>query len=568
MVFKKTYAFSLIFSSFLIFAYIVRVMDADVLLRDEYDIPSHLFYAMRLIQTDPSCFEWAYRCTWFNTLSFEHNFGPSLLAFLTYVITFEWFSMLVTDANLIYLHGIVGVLTLPMIYVFGRTFWDVKTGMWLMILYSTLPVHIGFSAIIPYYEITSYSAFLGGVAVLHIIANNLRHAKPAGRYIFIYALTQFIYIGTTTGFPVGLAAHGLFIILTTIHDRSFPFWRFLKSVLLHPATWAFILFPITITIGFYVFQDGPDKIGSFARVISGSSGAINSYSFLSLSKNLLQELGPVFFIGLICGAYITVRHSLVIRKNHLYLWLVLTFLIFAVLLFLSGRANVTSYVLILSIPVLAALVLSARQSKHVHFILGILTAINLIFAIPVVYHPLGLKSGLHTLGTRPQHDSGLRALAYLIRTDTLPVTRYVSGNPDDYDALNLVMRFHGAWSYLGAAHYDTHSYIHMPDVDKDARHPDFDAMTRADVLVYRPVIKDNYWNERILSFIQRKNISPDIIIQDGDTPVMHIFSKDDLPSGLPRVIDTADYAAKFSDEFGNMEKLVPFPAFGREPFTK
>lgn len=517
-------------------AYGFRIQQPETIITGGGDIPNHLMASLRLHDTSFFPLRIHRENFFFQLIAFYHGYTTVLVPYLFYEAAFAGLNLPLTESNLVYVNSLLGVLSLVGVYWFFRLHFGVREALWMLALLAVVPIHVGFSAVIPGFQVLYIGIFY---ICLGCLCKFLRTRRR--RWLYLYALGVMLYIGGDTAFPVGLWLQALYLY---VMQPGRPFrerLRIIKEVYSSRPVLLCILIPITLHLGYFVASSCVDyfHFGVFHRLFSGAkvvpAGDYNPLKFLA---NVLRQIGPAAIVAL-AGIPLAIRSP----ASPAGRFLLLPLIVYSVLLGLSGRGDWTAHVIILAVPLVALTVLAApRRTALLALPIIALTA---VYAAAVLY---GVNLGFKTpriYGSRLP-DQGLKTLAYLIRKDMIPVTRReVSGGSGR--GLALAIRFEGSYFFLGI---NIKSVINMKQLV--ARTP---PSTEPLLLVYRPQINSAY-NDSILRAAHEKNFRLLGRIQREGQTVMELYSNAAAPEY--RTYAVREYNPRFDREFATMERLAKY----------
>ena len=226
----------------LLCAFLLRVIYPDLYMTG-FDMPGHIMASMRLHQTSLFEVDNLLRNTFVQTLFYNHGYTTILLPWILYELVFNFLGLGITEARLVYLNSLIGMLSLLSIYFFVRVNFNLKIASLVLLTAIVAPIHIGLSRTHVGSQVVSSIFFYAGLGILSLY---LSQKKIIWKYL--YFASVFLYIGSDNAFFVGLILQ-IFFAFSLLQSQSirdrFTFLRKLYFSL--PA-----LLSIGLPVGLYI----------------------------------------------------------------------------------------------------------------------------------------------------------------------------------------------------------------------------------------------------------------------------------------------------------------------------
>lgn len=415
-------------------AYLLRALFPNLIMTG-YDMPAHTMASLRLHLTAPFALDSWLNNTLAQAILYNHGYTTILLPWGLYEIAFSLLRLPVTEANLVYLHSLLGILSLASIFWFVSLHIDFRRTVAITALIAAAPIHIGLSRVHVGTQIIASIFFFTCLSVLHrYLKSEEEHERRKWQYL--YYLAVFFYIGSENIFPVGLALQALYAVLMgTEHPRQEGF-SLLRRLYLHPMAVLSIGLPVGVYAAaaagaLYYDLDG----GYLLRLISKRSGlSINPLRPLIWMVDLFS---PVFAFGLLMLPLRIHTHPVSInwanhgseQTNRFSQFLVIMFSVYYIFLSISGSVE-DNYVYTLLVPVMVAAGLWLARNR-VLYAAGLLAM--LIYTTLVVYNPnlplpIRIKKNYGSVTSwTPSSDHAIKTTGYLYREGALNISTFQRG---------------------------------------------------------------------------------------------------------------------------------------------
>lgn len=561
---------TLITLSVIVAAYVIRIVYPQVHMT-ENDMPDFIMAYMRLHHTSPIQLSDEWSNFFVQVLVFNYGYTVITLPYFMYEIAFSVFRMTITEAKLVYIHSLIGILGLIGIFHFVKVNLGFRVAIFSLIIMAVIPAHIGVSRVLPN-QLMGITLFYWSLYFLHQL---VIHKKR--RWKFLYFATTFLYIGSEPIFMVGLGLHGIYALVVSPNSRS---WHQIAALFRHlyvnRYSMLFIVLPIlvyvAVTVLSYTINYYNGYIMRLLLAVAPQAGEADmglfksSNSFLGLQPLRLVTwtlalFGPILFLFIV--SLCNVRKW---KNSPIAIFLVIALVIYSAMIIIPGGIQ-RNQAIILAVPLV---VLTCLNFQRRVVVITLLTGLTLVYSLSVVYNlEIGFKTtknyGSVNHGAK-NNDYGMKTLGYLIRSDIVEVSTSQLEDPLLHDtAVDIVPGVsHGvpedrkttirekvavfldepaAYYYFGARHHH-----HIADDIESGTIDEYDVYVLAH-------IKDVNWqdNESVLHFVESRDSHLIGRIVDGERTLIGLYSNKATKS--IGHYDIKIYNEKFDREFGNMDQL-------------
>lgn len=514
-------------------AYLLRIVYPNLYMTG-FDMPGHIMASMRLHLTSPFEMEDLLRNTFVQALFYNHGYTTILLPWTLYELVFNFLGFGITEARLVYLNSLIGILSLLSIYFFIRVNFNLKIASLVLLTAVVTPIHIGLSRTHVGSQVVSSIFYYSGLGFLSLY---LSQKKIIWKYL--YFASVFFYIGADNAFFLGLILQVLFVFLLSqglsIRDR-FTFLRKLYFCL--PA-----LLSIGLPVGLYIATTlislRLDLDGGFLlRLANKVYKQAFVLDLLKVPTWMLTLLGPAA-LTFLAAFFINLRHfrKVLFDSRLLFLWI--SFLVYFFVLYLSQRIE-HNYIFLLLVPSLA---ITAWTFQNQRLLMTLCIGMTLVYSLAVVY---SLKIGFPVpvnYGTINRYiennDVGLKTLGYLIRNGELSVSRHQEGA---IERVELYIDSPESFYYTGAELYSEQQEIGFDQAQQ----------SKPSVLAYIPGY-DSETNLAILDLVWQNGLAHVGSIVDGNQVLIELYSSE--PVLQPIQYDIHLYNEKFDQQYGTLDLL-------------
>jgi len=490
-------------------AFLLRVASPTLFHEPGSDIPLHIAMPIHLDQA------WADRgITGLigQSLRFNHGYSTINTLHLLYGAAFTLAGIPINPFSLAMVHSILGMASLLALFLFLTRVVRYRDALFITLLVSLSPVHVGMSAANAGYQVIKMAAMFLSFWRLYAWCE-----APGPFNRLAYSLTLFFAIGASSDFFV---IPGLNLLLS---------WWLLKTpacaeaaqerLWSHGWLWLFCWLPCLVLTGFAVYTHGlGEQVGVLNHLHTVTSSlSIPKFTPLLTLNNLFMTVGPLAVLSPIALWILIHRSSAPWERILMVYWGVMFMTISC-----SSRADWTAHILNLGTPslILTYRLLEPFRWGRLALVLGGIASLILTSLIIFRVGDIPIRN---IYGSRSLHETGIEALGQVIRSRQLPVIQDPHSNK-----LALVVDFEGAWFYLGA----------------DTEGPSFLSATTPPAPETLYVVRTGAQSSFNFAIADRVREWPSLLdIKDGDRLVMQVFSA----SGHPR-LGSRDSAA-LRDEF-------------------
>src|SRR3989344_391254 len=525
----------------LFFAYILRIIYPNLYMMGG-DLSGHILASMRLHLTSPWETSNLINNSFAQLVQYDHGYTTMLLPFILYEIFFNLFNLTINEPNLIFIHSILGILSLASIYYFLKLNFEYKKAIFAISLIAVIPTHIGFSrSHMGFVLIQSIFLFLS----LSFLFNLIKEDKL--KWKIGYFVATFFYIGADLSFFVGLFFHVLYIYLLKMEQGREEIIRTYKRIYFNFYTLIFIILPIIIyLIAAFLLASKGINSGYLLRLF-GKFDAANPFSFkpLIVSAWLIELIGPIFIIFILSLA----KFKEIITKPKL-LFMITMFATYFILLSLKTTNIEKNYVFFMASPLIMIPLDLFFKNKLFKIIFILTILLTMIYSLSVIY---GFNIGFDTPSSHgsinkeliKNNDYGVKTLGYLIRKDT-------------FNLSNEALIKHSIQIEQLAFYIDLESAEYFTGMFPQREFEDFERFDTFLIayLKYEDKNKKIYLtnlNDKIPSFVKDKNLILVGYIVDDKRILIELYSN--KPIGKMTYYNTNIYNKKFDEEFGNMDSI-------------
>lgn len=496
------------------------------------DMPGHIMASLRLYLTSP----WERMPasnSFVQLVTFNHGYTTMFFPYLFYFIFFNLLNLPVTEANLVYIHSFIGILSLASIGYFLSLLFPKKITLTSLLLITLTPIHIGLSRTYVGTQVIQSIFLFSSLSFLYLY---LTKNKP--RYKYCYFLTTFFYIGSDNAFAIGLFLQLIFILLMSKEKKieRMTFVNLYRNFL----TVVFIILPILIyLLAEYILMIKGIKVGFLGRLLSKTG--TNQINFPGVSEELIRLAGPV---GLLF--FLSLFKLKEISENIKVLFLLIIFIIYYLIFTLASSVE-GNYVFYLLLPTTVLPVYLFLNKRPV--LVALLIFITLFYSFGVVYNfDIGITTpknyGSINYGLK-NNDYGIKTLGFLVRKNILPVSRLSTAQYGVItEKIGLFLDYEGAYYYLGTSFHD------WPE--KDLKDEKVINQYEKRFLAYLPTISSQR-NEFILTTTKDKNYNLWGEIADGQKILIRLYSN--IKVDKITYYDINTYNQKFDREFAKIQSL-------------
>jgi len=525
-----------------VFLYWLRTRYADFIWDGGSDVPVLIMGGLRLHDTSLFAPLLDQQNTLFSIFTAIHGYSRIIIPYLTYYTCFELFGMTITEKAFILLHTLWGMCSLLAIYYFCRQFLSKQQSWIALFLIGLAPTLFNYqrSFLSPFsIELSFYYL---GLAFLYQYISKKKNIARIG-----YAVSTAIYVGDGNTFFIGLLFQLFFFLwcqpFQPLRQRLLLLWQFCK----HWSIVLFVVLPLSFMIAcgiFFYLNHWP--LGPLAHILMSRADAKNIlglayFPVVPFLANLPLIIGPaVILLPYACIWLIKNKRKLF--NYHPIAYLCLYLMVFVLLILLANRPGFWFAIMI--VPP-AIIVITIPTAKYYKFLLYLIMIVSPFWTFYLNYNnsaPTGAYGYVAGFYARFVENSGLKTLSYLIRTDTLPVTKTLTG-------CAIFMDYEGAWFYLGR-------YIHdwvLRDLE-NREHQQYDHY-----LIVNRIGHNSEGEQFIERFIDEQVINKQLYhigsIMDQEKVLMELYANETRPYQQYHV---QEFDKLFDHQFGNIESYAKF----------
>jgi hypothetical protein len=514
-------------------AFLLRMIYPDLYMIG-FDMSGHIMASMRLHLTSPFEVDDLLRNTFVQVLFYNHGYTTILLPWSLYEVVFNFMGFGITEARLVYLSSLIGILSLLSIYFFIRVNFNLKIASLVLLMAAVTPIHIGLSRAHVGSQVVSSIFYCGGLGFLSLY---LSQKKNIWKHLYFAAV--FLYIGSDNAFFLGLILQILFAFLflqsLSIRDR----FTFLRKLYFSPSALLSIGFPVgvyivTTLIGLRLDMDG----GFLSRLVNKVYKQVFVLDLLKVPTWMLKLFGPAALMFLAAVFFNLKNFRNVLSKTKLlFLWI--NFLVYFFILNLSARIE-NNYIFLLLVPFWAITVWTFQNQR---LILSLCILMTLVYSLAVVY---SLKLGFPVpvnYGTinrfLKNNDIGFKTLGYLIRNGELHLSKRQEGA---IERVGVFIDSTESYYYAGAELYSQLEEIGIDQVKQ----------AKPSVLAYIPGY-DSEVNLEIFDLVRQMGFEKVGSIVDGNQVLIELYSSE--PPFQPVKYDIHLYNELFDQQYGTLDLL-------------
>ena len=322
---------------------------------------------------------------------------------------------------------------------------------------------------------------------------------------------------------------------------------------LHWTILVFLGMPVIGMIAVAIFLHSRHIVGGqiLHVLISRASGMESRLDILGLCKNVMWSFGPLVAafpvsLVLLCRRWRRGKANVPVT-----LFLIMA-AVYSMYLLASGRADWTSYVILLALPLVVLTLFPLTRRPFYPFIPAMLIVGTALFSFVVVY---GSKFHIDRIAGIPvfrsygyalNRNSGMKTLAYLLRSGAIPVSRtHMSEDREKGEQrMGVFIDYEGGWFYCASHIHDWCIRDLSQGAEKEYEHY---------LLVYRVDVRTPR-NASILAEALRRRMHCVGIVTDEHGPLMRIYGNE------PRMpcpnYSVERYDALFDKAYANLPGLA------------
>ena len=490
--------------------------------------------SMRLHLTSPFETDQWIRNSFAQLLLFDHGYTTLLIPWSFYEFVFTGLQQTITETKLVYIHSFIGILSLSSYYYFVKLHFGNGLSLFVLLLLSVIPVHIGLSRAHVGSQLISSIFYFGALACLYQYAQGGKKICKQ-----LYFLATFFYIGSDNAFFLGLLLQFIYIHLVLGLSNWKNTFLLLKKIYFDFLSLVFIALPILI----YIALAGAEYLvnhesGYLLRLVHKVYNQGPEFSLVKVPVWMLELFGPVAVVFLVSIPFsLVIRDKNEFREKFIFVWLI--FIIYFVILNLSSRIE-RNYVIHLLMPVA---VLSGYWLLRRPALAGLVVGLTLVYSLSVVYNlEIGFPTTKNYGSIDPQernNDMGLKTLGHLVRSGQLALSKSTDG---PVQRVALFMDRDEAFYYLGADLHSDEEEIRFSEMEK---YPVF-------VLAYREE-DTSPRNQAILAAVKALQLNPIGTINDGERVLIALFSNQ--PGTELKQYEVQNYNREFDRRYGSLNAL-------------